>query len=278
MTDGPRPRPGGSQRGPQPDPTRRPAPGVGPLRENIRSGFGNPEGEQYAGHGVIWQDTDPATGGKVYRKSTPSGNTGWVELGGGAVGDGITRLLTADFTTPEGNGGGGTYETAAGYGGDPGIPWFGDPWAKLGPGDDSDLFKFYFNEIGWWQASLKVIGVSSSSSGVTAQPGLWCWARIELDSGSEIGDNGHWYEENPADRDPNTSVYQMVVTTPPFYVPIAGVGDGAPFIRAQTGFKADGAWLGAPTGNTGDLTLQGDSTANGDPHPGACRFDIRRLG
>lgn len=90
MTDGPRPRSGGSQRGPQPDPVRRPAPGVADLRERLLSGFGSPEGVVYAGAGTGYQDIDPAGSGKHWRKTTPAGNTGWQELGGG----GLTASLT----------------------------------------------------------------------------------------------------------------------------------------------------------------------------------------
>lgn len=89
MTDGPRPRSGGSQRGPQPDPSRRPAPGVTELREGHRSGYGSPEAVVPAGAGTVYRDTDPAGSGKVYKKTTPSGNTGWVELGAGGGGGGL---------------------------------------------------------------------------------------------------------------------------------------------------------------------------------------------
>lgn len=70
----------GSHRGAQPDPVRRPAPGVQALKEGTLFGHGSPEGVEYAGTGVIYRDTDPAGTGKVYKKTTPTGNTGWVEL------------------------------------------------------------------------------------------------------------------------------------------------------------------------------------------------------
>lgn len=89
MTDGPRPRSGGSQRGPQPDPVRRPAPGVTDLRTRLQSGFGSPEGVVYAGTGAVYQDTDPAGSGAIWKKTTSSGNTGWQELGGGGAGGGV---------------------------------------------------------------------------------------------------------------------------------------------------------------------------------------------
>jgi hypothetical protein len=86
-------RKGGSQRGPQPDPVRRPAPGITELREGHRAGYGSPEGKVPAGAGTFYRDTDPSGSGSMYKKTTPSGNTGWEELGAGGGGGGAGTFL-----------------------------------------------------------------------------------------------------------------------------------------------------------------------------------------
>ena len=53
----------------------------------------------FAGAGVLYQDVDPAGDGAVYRKTTPSGNTGWSELGAGGGGGGGS-LIYARFRGP----------------------------------------------------------------------------------------------------------------------------------------------------------------------------------
>jgi hypothetical protein len=77
MTEGPI-----RNRGPQPPDRRKPV-GLADVPDRLRKGHGSPEAKVYAGSGAVYQDRDPTGDGRVYRKSTPNGNTGWVELGGG---------------------------------------------------------------------------------------------------------------------------------------------------------------------------------------------------
>ena len=65
------------------------------INSSLIQGSGSPEGVVTASIGCIYEDTNPSGTGKVYRKSTNSGNTGWVELlnmGGGPDYSGAVTL------------------------------------------------------------------------------------------------------------------------------------------------------------------------------------------
>lgn len=68
------------------------------MAGRLLSGHGTPEGAQHAGKGALYQDVAPAGAGKVYRKITASGNTGWTEVGasgGGSYGPIVILRRTA---------------------------------------------------------------------------------------------------------------------------------------------------------------------------------------
>ena len=65
----------------------------------VIQGSGSPEGVVTSTIGVLYQDTNTSGTGKLYRKSTNSGNTGWLEItgtGGGGSGGGSATILTID--------------------------------------------------------------------------------------------------------------------------------------------------------------------------------------
>ncbi len=79
---------------------------LGASGPRIMSGSGSPEGVATAPVGSQWVDT---SNGFIYRKSSGSGNTGWVNGGGGAVGGGTDQafyendqIITTSYTITSG--------------------------------------------------------------------------------------------------------------------------------------------------------------------------------
>lgn len=111
-------------RGAKPDPRRRPTPQTADLPGRLLSGFGSPEGNVPAGRGVLWQDTDPNGDGKVYRKTTASGKTGWVETSGG--GGPVISCRASWYENPYSNNGGDGAFLDSTLAGQRLFPYFGD--------------------------------------------------------------------------------------------------------------------------------------------------------
>jgi hypothetical protein len=67
---------------------------VADLSGRLLAGFGSPEGWVYAGAGTLYQDSDPAGSGQIWRKTTAGGNSGWIELvAGGGGGGGLRHVF-----------------------------------------------------------------------------------------------------------------------------------------------------------------------------------------